>query len=81
MKYYELIILVICLIMGISTVSAGNVNSSDDFVSDYEYEILSDEVITDEIELLIASKFQLEDKLIVLEDNFKQYFNEIRDIV
>ena len=37
------------------------------------------EVITDEIELLIASKFQLEDKLIVLEDNFKQYFNEIRD--
>ncbi|WP_296887434.1 Ig-like domain repeat protein [uncultured Methanobrevibacter sp.] len=49
MKYYELIILVICLIMGISTVSAGNVNSSDDFVSDYGSEILSDDVITDEI--------------------------------
>ena len=37
------------------------------------------EVITDEIELLIASTFQLEDKLIILENNFKKYFNEILD--
>lgn len=37
------------------------------------------ETITEEIEVLITSEFQLENKLKILEENFKKYFNEIGD--
>lgn len=57
MKYYKLIILVICLIIGISTVSAENVNSSDDFVSDYG----SDSIITGEIGIINSSDGAVQD--------------------
>ena len=57
MKYYKLIILVICLIIGISTVNAENVNSSDDFVSDYG----SDSIIAGEIGIINSSDGAVQD--------------------
>ena len=56
MKYYKLIILLICLIISISAVSAGDTNSSDDIMGDSEPIMPSDDIINDEMEEVSLSE-------------------------
>lgn len=50
------------------------------YVKNWYFEAFNSvDVLIEEIEVLVVSEFQLENKLKILEENFKKYFNQIND--